>query len=467
MTGSTDGSMTEWLRALPQVDAVLGAGERSGEFAPFQRDVVKRVVQSILAQWRKDIQQGGAGQPPSASALATAAVRQLQQLATPRLRPAINASGIVLHTNLGRAVLSAQAQAALQSIAGAYCNLELDLVTGQRSHRDAHLEPLLIALTGCEAATVVNNNAAAVYLALHTLAAGREVITSRGELIEIGGSFRIPDIMRTAGCALVEVGTTNRTRLADYAAAITPATAMLLKTHPSNYRVRGFCEETSVVELSTLGASRGCCVYYDIGSGYIAQSGARVLPEPDVLSALEAGADLVSFSGDKLLGGPQAGILVGKRSSITQLRRSPLWRVLRIDKFTAAALEATLAALLLRHDAAQATVPQRLPAGAMLKDLAQQLVQRIGLAQPRWDVTLAAGDGYYGGGSLPDEAIPSSLVCIRHPSLAPEVLDRLARGGHPPVVGYVQHGCYTLNVLALLPGDMERIAQCLGELPRE
>jgi L-seryl-tRNA(Ser) seleniumtransferase len=467
MISGTDGSVTDWLRALPQVDAVLSAGEGSGEFAPFQRKVVKRLVQHELALLRTAIQQGRAGQPPDAHSLAQAVAQRAWQLVAPQLRPAINASGIVLHTNLGRAVLSQRAQAALQAVAGAYCNLELDLATGQRSRRDAHLEPLLQALTGCEAATVVNNNAAAVYLALHTLAAGREVITSRGELIEIGGSFRIPDIMRTAGCTLVEVGTTNRTRLDDYAAAFTPETAMLLKTHPSNYRVRGFCEETALSELCTLGAQHGCLVYYDVGSGYFAQPGQPALPEPDVLSALETGAGLVSFSGDKLLGGPQAGILIGKRNLIAKLRQNPLWRVLRIDKFTAAALEATLAERVLKHATADTGVPRGLPAADELQGVARQLADGIKLVQPRWEVAPSDGVGYYGGGSLPDESIPSAVVCIRHPSLEPAALDGLARAGHPPVVGYVQHGSYTLNVLALLPGDIQRITQCLGGLPRE
>lgn len=466
MTGSTDASLAE-LRALPQVDAVLSAGESSGAFSAYRREAVKRVVQQELARWRSLIQQGRAGQPPDTGAFATLAGEKLKQLTAQQLRPAVNATGVLLHTNLGRAVLGPRAQAALQAVGGAYCNLELDLATGRRSHRDVHLEPLLQVLTGCEAATVVNNNAAAVFLALHTLAAGREVITSRGELIEIGGSFRIPDIMRTAGCTLVEVGTTNRTRLADYEAALHPESAMLLKTHPSNYRVRGFIEEAALPELCALGRRHGCLVYFDAGSGYIAQPGSPALPEPDVIAALEAGADLVSFSGDKLLGGPQAGILAGRCEIIAKLRQSPLWRVLRIDKFTAAALEATLAAMLLNAEGQDAALSLRQPPITALQCLSEDLAGRIRQARPGWDVAIAPGEGYYGGGSLPDEALPSVLIRIRHPSLAPEVLDKLARTGEPPVVGYVQHGSYTLNLLALLPGDADRITHCLGGLPLE
>lgn len=458
MTANADSSHSEFLRALPQVDAVLLTGESGGGFAPYRRDVAKRLVQAELGAWRDAIKQGRAGQPPSAEALATDVAHKLEQLTTQQLKPAVNATGILLHTNLGRAVLSERAQAALIAVAKSYCNLEMDLATGQRSHRDVHLEPLLQALTGCEAATVVNNNAAAVFLALQTLAAGREVITSRGELIEIGGSFRIPDIMRSARCKLVEVGTTNRTRISDYMQAVSGKTSLLLKTHPSNYRVRGFMEETPLEALCALGSSEGIPVYYDIGSGYLAHPAQPELSEPDVVSALAAGADLVSFSGDKLLGGPQAGILAGRRDIIAALRRNPLWRIMRIDKFTAAALEATLAELMLAHSDKQPADPA---------ELASQLAQVIREAQPMWDVAVAEGEGYYGGGSLPDESAPCMVVQIKHPSLAPEELDRQARCGHPPVVGYVRQGAYTLNLFSLLAGDAERIAHCLAGLASE
>jgi L-seryl-tRNA(Ser) seleniumtransferase len=458
MTANADSTHSEFLRALPQVEAVLLAGEASGGFSPYRRDAAKRLIQAELAAWREAIKLGRAGQPPSAEALAARVTRKLEQLTTQQLKPAVNATGILLHTNLGRAVLSERAQAALLAVTKSYCNLEMDLATGQRSRRDVHLEPLLQALTGCEAATVVNNNAAAVFLALQTLAAGRDVITSRGELIEIGGSFRIPDIMRSARCKLVEVGTTNRTRISDYQQAISMKTALLLKTHPSNYRVRGFTEETSLEALVELGQSQDLPVYYDIGSGYIETPKLSGLSEPEVVSALAAGADLVSFSGDKLLGGPQAGILAGKRKMIQAIQRNPLWRIVRIDKFTAAALEATLAELLLAHSVAKP------PA---LIEVAEQLAQAIRNVQPKWEVAVADGEGYYGGGSLPDEAVLSVIVQLKHPSLTPEELDRQARCGHPPVVGYVRQGAFVINVFTLLVGDVERIAQCLAGLARE
>lgn len=457
MTASADSSHGEFLRALPQVDAVLSAGEASGGMTPYRRDVAKRLVQAELGAWREAIMQGRAGQPPTAEALAASVAHRLEQLTAQQLKPVVNATGILLHTNLGRAVLSENAQAALCAVAKSYCNLELDLGTGERSRRDTFLEPLLQALTGCEAATVVNNNAAAVFLALQTLAAGREVITSRGELIEIGGSFRIPDIMRSARCKLVEVGTTNRTRISDYEQAITQKTALLLKTHPSNYRVRGFMEETPAEMLCALGKRECIPVYYDIGSGYVAPPRLPGLPEPDVVSALAGEADLVSFSGDKLLGGPQAGILAGKLGIIKLLRQNPLWRVVRIDKFTAAALEATLAEMLLARGEEKLQEPAQ---------SAEQLAQAIRDVQPGWDITVADGEGYYGGGSLPDEAIPSAIVAIKHPTLAPEELERQARCGHPPVLGYIRHGTFVLNPFTLLAGDSERIASCLAGLAR-
>jgi L-seryl-tRNA(Ser) seleniumtransferase len=341
----------------------------------------------------------------------------------------------------------------------------MDLRTGQRTRRDVRIEPQLCALAGCEAATVVNNNAAAVFLALRVLAAGREVITSRGELIEIGGSFRIPDIVRESGCTLVEVGTTNRTRLNDYERVVTPQTALILKTHSSNYRVRGFTAEVELADLAGLARKHRLLLFYDLGSGYISPSGGPALPEPDVLAAIREGADLVSFSGDKLLRGPQAGILIGRRDIVARLRRNPLWRVLRIDKLTAAALSATLV-VHLRATGMALHEPGDSLSGAPLA-LAEQLAAAVAAAQPLWRVRTEQGTGFYGGGSLPDEEVPSALVLVEHPRLPAEELDRLARGSDIPVVGYVQRGAYVLNVLALLPGDVERIAQCLGELPRD
>jgi L-seryl-tRNA(Ser) seleniumtransferase len=445
---------------LPQVDAVLAARELAGALSTYRRDVIKRLIQAELAELREQIGKGKRKGAPGVDEVGRAVSNQLVRLTAPPLTRVVNATGIVLHTNLGRAVLREHAQRAVTAVAGAYSNLEYDLLRGKRTKRDVTLEPLLKALTGCESATVVNNNAAAVFLALRTLAQRREVITSRGELVEIGGSYRVPDVVRASGCKLVEVGTTNRTRLSDYEGALSSKTGLLLKTHTSNYRIRGFTEEVELDQLVALGRRHDIPVMLDLGSGYLAPEDGPRLAEPDIARMLAADPDLLSFSGDKLLGGPQAGIILGRRTIIRKLRQSPLWRVLRIDKFTVSALGATLATHLGRH-------PAPLPSEMRLDELeqiAQDLKTELCRAKPGWDFDVADGTGSYGGGSLPDETMPSKLVTIAAPELSADKLDQLLRRGKPPIVGYMRKGTYALNVLTLLPGDAERIVARFKEL---
>ena len=465
---SDNAQLNDLLRQLPQVDAVLQEPALSSTLAEFRHDVVARVARGHVAWLREQLTRGKLDSAPTAAQTAEHIAEHLAGLAKPLLKPVVNATGIILHTNLGRALLSESAQQAASAVAGAYCNLEYDLAVGERTRRDVTLEPLLRTLTGCEAVTVINNNAAAVYLILHALAQGREVITSRGELVEIGGSYRVPDVVRLSGCDLVEVGTTNRTRLKDYEQAISANTALLLKTHTSNYRITGFTEETPVKELAELSKRTGVPLYVDIGSGYFAPDVGERLDELEVLETLAAGADLVSFSGDKLLGGPQAGIILGRRDLILKLRNSPLWRVLRIDKLTVAALGATIVEhMRQRGDQRELTARRH-----VAHDITQQaevagiLHAQLSKALPGWSISLADGTGYYGGGSMPQEAIPVKVLVIESPQLDSGELHRVLRQGDPAIVGCQFSGKFALNVMTLLPGDDERIVRRFSELAR-
>jgi len=454
------------LRKLPQVDAVLSTEPMNALATVYRRDVVKRLVQAEIASLREQVTSGKRDTVPSAEEVAMAVAVKLSELAQPLLKPVVNATGIALHTNLGRAVLGKRAQQAIAAVSAAYSNLEFDLQQGARTRRDVTLEPLLKALTGCEAATVVNNNAGGVFLALKSLAEGREVLTSRSELVEIGGSYRVPDVVRASGCQLVEVGTTNRTRLTDYERAITDSTALILKTHTSNYRIVGFTEETELTDLVALARKHAVPVIVDLGSGYIAPEEGKALSEPDVIGTLAAGPDLVTFSGDKLFGGPQAGIVLGRRDLVLKLRRNPLWRVVRIDKFTVAGLGATLVEHLHRRVEHTELVMREFIAADLGQQsrLAKRLIRKLQAVKPSWQFEIADGAGYYGGGSLPEEHLDAKLVTFSSPVLEANRLDELMRQGNPPVVGCIWRGVYTLNMLTLLPGDVERITTRIAEL---
>ncbi|MBV9710166.1 MAG: L-seryl-tRNA(Sec) selenium transferase, partial [Ktedonobacteraceae bacterium] len=329
------------LRQLPSVDELLKTSIGQYLINQFSRNLAVQAIRASLAQARIDIL---AGAPcPSSADLLTQAERILQKGQQSHLHSVINATGVIINTNLGRAPLSMEALQAVQAVSGGYSNLEYDIAVGERGSRQVHTEALLRELTGAEAAIVTNNNAAAVLLSLSTLASGREVIISRGQLVEIGGGFRVPDVMRQSGCSLVEVGTTNRTRIEDYAAVLSERTALLLSVHPSNFLITGFTESTPLKTLAELAHKKGLLVMEDLGSGCLLNSEQYGLAhEPTPQERIAEGADVVCFSGDKLLGGPQAGIIVGKAEIIARIGRHPLMRAVRIDKMTLAALEATL-----------------------------------------------------------------------------------------------------------------------------
>ncbi len=420
----------------------------------------------VLEQARADLLGGSPHPPPSSEELIARAAGLLAEQGRPRLRPAINATGIVLHTNLGRAPLAEAAVEAVVAVARGYSNLEFDLSAGIRGSRTQGIEPWLTALTGAEAGLAVNNAAAAVLLALSALAGGAlaggseggDVIVSRGELVEIGGGFRIPDVIRQGGARLVEVGTTNKTRIADYADAITPRTRMLLKVHQSNYRIVGFTAAASMAELSALARTHGLVLMQDLGSGALVDLRRFGLPhEPTVQEALAAGADIVAFSGDKLLGGPQAGLLVGRAATLAPLRRHPLLRAVRLDKMSLAALEATLR-LYGNIDAAVTQIPVLRMLGqeeATLQARAQKLCDWLGDAIA---ATSEASTGYAGGGTLPDTVIPSQAVALLPEALTAETLAARLRLRHPAVVGRLSGGRLLLDMLTVTDDEIPVVA---------
>ena len=452
--GSRYGHVEGLLRRLTGAEDALVVNNNAA--------AVLLALETLDAERRRVLVEGAA--PADAEALAARVVARVAHAGLFSLRPLINATGVVLHTNLGRALLSRQARERLEAVASAYSNLELDLATKERGSRYGHVEALLRRLTGAEAALVVNNNAAAVLLALETLAHGKEVVVSRGELIEIGGEFRIPDIMLRSGAVLREVGTTNRTHLRDYAEAIGASTGLLLKVHTSNYRVVGFTADVASRELVALGRERGVPVMEDLGSGSLLDLRPYGFPyEPTVPETVAAGVDLVSFSGDKLLGGPQAGIVVGRREVLARLEKNPWNRALRIDKFTIAGLEATLAA----YEAG--TALRTVPTLAMLTEplaavrgRARSVLRRLGAdARARLAARVAEDRAQVGGGALPTVELPTAgLVAGASPGAARR-LDALLRGGDPPVVARLVDDRLFLDCRTVLAGQVADLARRL------
>jgi L-seryl-tRNA(Ser) seleniumtransferase len=415
-----------------------------------------------LDRERRRLLAGGA--PIGTPALAARVADITRRAGVFSLRPVINATGVVLHTNLGRALLSPLAVERLAITAAAYSNLELDLATKERGSRYSHVEPLLRRLSGAEDALVVNNNAAAVLLALETFGNGKEVVVSRGELIEIGGEFRIPDIMRRSGARLREVGTTNRTHPRDYAEAIGPETALLLKVHSSNYRVVGFTASVSSRELADIGRARGVPVMEDLGSGSFIDLRPYGFPyEPTVPEVVAAGVDLVSFSGDKLLGGPQAGIVVGRGAIVSRLKKNPLNRALRIDKLTLAALEATLYA----YEAGDPleTVPAlRMltePLGSV-RSRARRVLRLLGPdARTRLGARLVEDQAQVGGGALPTVVLPTAAVAVGSTHVSARTLDEALRIGEPAVIGRIADDRLLLDCRTVLASQVPALARAL------
>jgi len=444
-----DVSKNALLRALPKIDTLLADPSLQPLLQPHPRARQTAALRLLVARLRQRWLAGDT-RPLAPTELS----QVLAELTTPGLRPVFHATGVVLHTNLGRAPLARKAADRVREIALGYSNLEFDLEEGERGSRYDPVVGLLCELTGAEAAVVVNNNAAAVLLVLSALAKGREVIVSRGELVEIGGGFRVPDVMAQSGARLVEVGTTNRTRLSDYERALTPDTGLLCKIHRSNFALVGFTEEAPTRELVGLGRARGVPVYEDLGSGSLVPAAAEgLVPEPTVAAAISSGADLVSFSGDKLLGGPQAGIIVGRAELIAKIRKHPLNRAVRVDKLAVAALEATLE---LYRDGELSELPvHRLltQSGETLRARAELLRQRGLTCQ------VLRTEGQVGGGAMP-LARPISYACAlssREPERAQDVL----RGASTPVVGRISEGSLLLDVRCLEDDSLVAVADAV------
>jgi L-seryl-tRNA(Ser) seleniumtransferase len=455
------------LRQIPSVEEVLADSRPLADRLP--RWALVDAVRDVLQAIRQQVMAGTLSPEQVRAHLHAAAIGQAVEAAAARriggsLRRVINATGVVIHTNLGRAPLAEAALQAIREAAVGYSNLEFDLERGERGSRQAHVEELLCTLTGAEAALVVNNNAAAVFLAVHTLAAGREVVISRGELVEIGDSFRIPDVMTQAGGRLREVGATNRTHLADYVEAIGPATALLLKVHRSNFRLLGFTAETGSTELAALGRQHGLPVMEDLGSGALVDLSALGLRrEPMVADAIRAGLDLVTFSGDKLLGGPQAGIVVGRRDLVGRLRRNPVARSVRIDKLSLAGLEATLRLL---RDPAQAR--QQIPILRMLGLSREELAPRadafartLAAELPAVAVTVEDGLSEVGGGALPLQELPTRLVALSPGPLAARMAEATLRHGTPAVLVRIKDDRLWVDLRTVAPAEEPELGAAL------
>ena len=452
----------DMLKALPKVDRLLAWPEMAGLLALHPRPEVLTAVRTTLDSLRQRMGEGAPAGPPGRDAIIALIAAELERRAANSLRPVINASGVVVHTNLGRSPLAEQAEAAIRAVATGYSNVEFDLESGERGTRYSHVEGLICELTGAEAALVVNNNAAAVMLALSGLANGREVIVSRGELVEIGGSFRIPDVMRQSGATLVEVGTTNRTHARDYSTALSANTALLLKVHTSNFAVVGFTAETTVAQLAEIGREAAIPVMLDAGSGCLVDLAPFGIPgEPTIGQYLAAGADLVTFSGDKLLGGPQAGIIAGKRAFVEPLKRHPLLRAVRIDKLTLAALEATLRLYRDERQALAAIPTLRMlttPPEALARR-ADRLVRRLRrILPPAVTLTRHRGESNAGGGAFPLLQLPTALIEVRIAGASPQQIEATLRRASVPVVGRINRDRFLLDIRTI--SDHELPALC-------
>jgi L-seryl-tRNA(Ser) seleniumtransferase len=457
---------TSPLRALPAVETVLRHPALEAALRDLPRALVVEAVRAELAEERARLKARADG-APDADHIARRAAERAARERRPALRRVLNATGVVLHTNLGRAPLPAAALRALDDVARGYSSLEYDLEAGRRGERGAGVERWLVRLTGAEAAHVVNNGAAAVLLSLSALAAGRAVVVSRGELVEIGGSFRIPEILEKSGARLLEVGTTNRTHLKDYERALErhDDVGAVLRVHPSNFRVAGFTARPTLEDLVRLTRRHKIPLIEDLGSGSLVDLEPFGLEhEPTVGESLKAGCDLVTFSGDKLLGGSQAGLVLGTRRAVERVKKDPLARVLRADKLALAALEATLA---LYADPERAA--REIPALAMLQATAEaleprarRLAEALKARAPALEARVARGDGEAGGGSLPLQKLPGWVVEVEIAGRAANELERLAHGADPPVIGTIRAGRFRLDPRTLAEAEIEEAAESLA-----
>lgn len=451
--------MEKDFRHLPSVDRVLSDERLSRLAESYPHDLLVSVIRKQLELERLSI---AAGQPcASLDEIIMAISAQLEALTKPSLRRLVNASGVILHTNLGRAPISREALAAMEDVSRGYSNLEFDLDSGARGSRHVHIEGLLCQLTGAEAALVVNNNAAGVLLGLTALARRKEVIVSRGQAVEIGGGFRIPDVMRQSGAKLVEVGTTNCTYARDFEQAVTQRTAALMRVHSSNFRLVGFTSEVSLEELVDIGKKNNILVFDDLGSGcFLDTTVFGLAPEPMVQESVRAGASLTFFSGDKLVGGPQAGIIVGSRQYIDKLKRHPLARAVRIDKTRLAGLAVTL----LHYLKEEAT--EKIPVWRMIAAPLEEIERRAGLwAQALGGMAqVVPGETMVGGGSLPGGSLPTKLVAIGGGSKKVQSISRKLRLREVPVIGRIDKDVLLLDPRSVLPEEDEIVIKALREI---
>jgi L-seryl-tRNA(Ser) seleniumtransferase len=454
------------VRYLPKLDRLLLSDELVA--LPYPRQLVKRVAQEMIEHMRKRIISGAVDEKGLKAELAGLPLllkTELERKVSLHLRPVINATGVILHTNLGRAPLSSFANKRLSLLSSRYLNLEYDLETGKRGRRNKLLSPLFAALFPGHSALVVNNNAGAVLLILNTFASGKEAIVSRGELVEIGGSFRIPEVMAKSGAILREVGTTNKTRLADYEEAINEETALILSIHPSNYRVLGFTERVPLPSLVELAKKKGVIIAHDMGTGNIMDlRPLGIEDEPSIKGIIETGVDVISFSGDKLLGGPQAGVIVGRNELIVRLEKNPLYRVLRPGKLTLIALSATLRGYLLGEEEA-------LPAVRMLRMTKGEVSERASKLQAKLEerlsdrahFTLKDGESKVGGGTVPLESLLTKLIEVEGKGLSPDELARRMRRRDIPVIARIEGDRLVIDLRTVFPEEEEELLQALSE----
>ncbi|OGW39620.1 MAG: L-seryl-tRNA(Sec) selenium transferase [Nitrospirae bacterium GWD2_57_9] len=462
--------MKELLRKLPSVDEILKESRIKQLLETFPRVLVLDAVRTVLDRTRNAILQAQTSpnlneQNLSLPVILSQAEAVLKDLAEPSLQRVINATGVIVHTNLGRSVLSETAIKRVAEAAAGYSNLEYDLAAGERGKRHVHVEGILKRLTGVEAATAVNNNAAAVLLCLNTIARGKEVIVSRGELVEIGGSFRVPDVMERSGAILREVGTTNKTHLKDYEKAINERTGLLLKVHTSNYKIVGFTKEVEPDELVKLGRKNNLPVMWDLGSGgFLDLSTYGAGSEPTVQQAVDSGVDVLTFSGDKLLGGPQAGMILGRKTWLDPIRSNPLARALRIDKLTLAALDATLAQYLDKEKATRdiPTLWMLTQPLAEIERKAELLSSGIrSLQGTSLSVTIQEDTSQSGGGALPTGNFPTRTVCIRHDRMSANKIESALRLNKPHIIARIKEGMVVFDPRTLNDGEIGKIVEAM------
>jgi L-seryl-tRNA(Ser) seleniumtransferase len=465
-------SNSELFRLLPSVDELLRDEAMQLIAGREGRAATMAAARGVIDELRTRIGAGSMTEAEIASAVEAAPseiARRLQAAMAYSLRPVINATGVILHTNLGRAPLSGEALRHVAEVARGYSNIEMDLATGERGKRDVHVDRLFAKVfgdVGREVATiVVNNNAAAVFLTLNALAEGGEVIVSRGELVEIGGSFRIPDVMAKSGAVLREVGTTNRTRIGDYEQAINERTKLLLRVHRSNFEITGFTEQPSLEELAALGRRRGTPVMEDLGSGDIFDlPSVGVRGEPTIAASLRAGVDVVTFSGDKLLGGPQAGLISGGRELVAKVRKNPLFRALRVDKMFYAALEATLLAYLREdYDSLPALRMMRLTE-QQLDERAQQMMRKLHISAPHLKVEVVATWSVIGGGSAPGATLPSRALALLSAEIGADAIAKKLRESTTPIIARVEEGRVLLDLRTVDPSQDEAVLRAVESI---